>query len=401
VLPAIIISCRSESTVQVGLDQVDNYPDLFVHKQIGIITNHTAYNEKGRHITDIFYSMKQLRVTALFGPEHGIRGDESAGTEIENKTDPIENIPIYSLYGDTKKPTSEMLQNIDILVFDVQDIGSRYYTYISTMALAMEAAAEKKIPFLVLDRPNPINGLEVEGNLAEPDFTSFIGLFPIPVRHGMTIAELACMINEEGWLKGGIKADLNWIPLNNWQRELWYDQTGLTWRPPSPNIPTLTTATVYPGTCLFEGTNISEGRGTYQPFQRIGAPWYKEEQFFMLNQILNLNGIHAGPISFSPISIPSMAVKPKFEEQKITGISIAVTDREVFEPYLAGIALVKYFYELNKEQFTWREEHFDRLCGTDKIRKFIIQGKNIEEIKVWIDKDEQLFRQKRKKYLLY
>jgi uncharacterized protein YbbC (DUF1343 family) len=393
--------CQTKNVVQVGLDQISQYRDLFTGKRIGIITNHTAYNAEGQQITAVFFSLEQVYVTAIFAPEHGIHGHKPAGKNIETMTDTINHIPIYSLYGKTKKPTPEMLENIDLLVYDIQDIGTRYYTYISTMALAMEAAAEHHIPFVVLDRPNPINGIDVEGNLVEAEFSSFVGLFPIPVRHGMTCAELARMINDRGWLKNHIKVDLKWIPLLNWEREMWFDQTGLTWRPPSPNMPSLSTATVYPGTCLFEGTNISEGRGTYLPFQQIGAPWFREEDFFMLNKIVNFPGVHFGPVLFSPISIPDMAPAPKFKNQKLTGFSIAVTDRKNFRPYLTGIGLVKYLYDLNKEQFVWKEKHFDRLCGTKKIRNFIVRGARIEEIQQWIDSDLQRFRQARKEYLLY
>jgi len=397
----LIASCQSQESVQVGLDRLAEYHAIVKGKRVGIITNHTAYNSRSEHITQVFASMPDVQVGALFSPEHGIKGNQSAGEEIDSSIDSSQNIPIYSLYGDTRKPTAEMLGNLDVLVFDIQDVGARYYTYISTMAMAMEAAAEAGIPFVVLDRPNPINGIDVEGNLLESDFATFVGLFPIPVRHGMTVAELAQMINEKGWLKDQIKADLKLIPLVNWKRDMWFDQTGLIWRPPSPNIPDLTTATIYPGTCLFEGTNISEGRGTYQPFLRIGAPWFSKNQFSRLDQILNLDGVHFGPIAFTPISIPGMSPRPKFQDQQLTGISIEVTDRQILRPYLTGIALVKYFYECNKEKFVWRESHFDRLCGTDSIRYFIAQGKELDRIRTWIDKDKQAFLQDRQKYLLY
>ena len=400
-LTLLISSCQSRETVRVGLDRIAEYKTIVQGKRVGIITNHTAYNSRSEHITQVFASMPDVQVVALFSPEHGIRGTQSAGEEIESGVDSSQNIPLYSLYGETRKPTAEMLRNLDMLVFDIQDIGSRYYTYIYTMALAMEAAAEVKIPFVVLDRPNPINGIDVEGNLLEPDFATFVGLYPIPVRHGMTVAELALMINEKGWLKNHVKADLKLIPLANWKRDMWFDQTGLLWRPPSPNMPDLTTAILYPGTCLFEGTNISEGRGTYQPFLRIGAPWYSVDQFSRLDQILDLTGVHFGPIIFTPISIPGMSPRPKFQDQQLTGILINLTDRQTLRPYLTGIALVKYFYECNKEKFIWRERHFDRLCGTDSIRQFIQQGKDIDQIKNWIDKDRPFFLQDRLKYLLY
>jgi uncharacterized protein YbbC (DUF1343 family) len=294
-----------------------------------------------------------------------------------------------------------MLQDIDLLIFDIQDIGARFYTYIYTMALSMEAAAENNIPFIVLDRPNPINGQDIEGNILDTAFATFVGLYPIPVRHGMTVGELAVMINESGWLANGIKANLTIIPMAGWERHMWYDQTGLSWRAPSPNMPDLDVATVYPGMCLFEGTNVSEGRGTYQPFLRIGAPWLNIFSFDQINRIIDLPGVQFGPISFIPKSIPAMSPHPKHEQIEVFGVTINVIDRERYRSYLTGIALVKYFFDANQELFQWRERHFDRLCGTDKIREFIISGKSIEYIQKWIKEDEDLFRLKRKEYLLY
>jgi uncharacterized protein YbbC (DUF1343 family) len=394
-------SCESTSSVKTGLDRISEFQDLFDGKRIGIITNHTAYNSKNVHITDIFQNLPTTKLIALFGPEHGIKGKESAGSKIENEIDPLKNIPVFSLYGKTTKPKSEMLKNIDILIFDIQDIGARFYTYISTMSLAMEAAAEHNIPFVVLDRPNPINGINTEGNILEESHKSFVGLHPLPVRHGMTVGELAKMFNEEGWLKDGVQADLIVISLSNWKREMWYDQTGLIWRAPSPNMPDLAVAIVYPGTCLFEGTNISEGRGTYQPFVRIGAPWFSKDEFSVINKAIELPGVFFGPIVFTPKSIPEMSPHPKYKNELITGISLSITNRNNFRPYLTGIMLVQYFYRINSKSFKWREKHFDRLCGTTKVREFIIEGKDLKEIKEWMDNDIESFLQIRKKYLLY
>jgi uncharacterized protein YbbC (DUF1343 family) len=385
----------------VGLDNLSNHLDLFQDKRIGIITNHTAYDSNDLHIIDIFASLPGVRIIALFGPEHGIQGKEAAGKKITNTFNTHQNIPVYSLYGENLKPTAQMLRNIDMLVFDVQDIGTRFYTYASTMSLAMEAAAENQITFVVLDRPNPINGENVEGNLLEPAFATFVGLHPIPVRHGMTMGELAKMINEERWLKNEVYARLEIIPLNHWKRHMWYDQTGLKWRAPSPNMPDLDVATVYPGTCLFEGTNISEGRGTYRPFLRLGAPWIKNNHLSIINKIVDTPGLHLGPLSFTPRSIAAMSPHPKYLNQKIRGVSLAVTNRNTYRSYLSGITLVKFFYEANKEKFGWRERHFDRLCGTAKIRQFIVQGKSIEDIQKWVDKDVNSFKELRNKYLLY
>jgi uncharacterized protein YbbC (DUF1343 family) len=396
------VGCTNQSKTAVvltGLDRAAEHESLFTGKKIGIITNHTAYNIKDKHIIDVFVEMEDVMVVALFGPEHGIRGDEDAGAKISDaKTN---EIPIYSLYGKTRKPTAEMLKNCDVLVYDIQDIGARYYTYISTMALAMEAAAENKIPFVVFDRPNPINGKNVEGNLLEEEFATFVGMFPVPVRHGLTVGEYAQMINGEKWLSNEVQADLTVIKMQEWKREMWYDETGLKWRAPSPNMPDLQVATMYPGTCLFEGTNISVGRGTYQPFLKIGAPWFNENTFLSINKLVDIPGVLVAPISFTPKSIKGMSTNPKHLDVAVQGLQIAVKSRDTLKSYIAGIELVKYFFDQQKEKFEWRERHFDRLCGTDKIRKFIVAGKPMSEIKEWCEKDVKPFLKQRQKYLLY
>jgi len=399
-----IIFCASspqKSIVKTGLDRIGEYHNLFKGKKIGIITNHTAYDYKDNHIIDIFLNLDDVKVIALLGPEHGIRGTEAAGGLVDNQIDSKTSIPIYSLYGKVRKPIPEMLKGIDLLVFDIQDIGARFYTYIYTMSLAMEAAAENNIKYVVLDRPNPINGILVEGNILESNYATFVGMYPIPVRHGMTVGELAKMFNEENWLQNQVKAELTVIPMKGWAREFWYDQTGLKWRSPSPNMPNLDVATVYPGTCLFEGTNISEGRGTYRPFLQIGAPWLNAGDFEAINNTINMPGVHFDPVTFTPESIPSMSPNPKHSGNKLSGVSITVEDRNIYPAYLTGIALVKYFYDLNPDEFEWRTSHFDRLCGSDKIRNFIEQRKTIMEIEEWINHNMQQFLELRSRYLLY
>jgi uncharacterized protein YbbC (DUF1343 family) len=226
-------------SVRTGLDHVADHAHLVAGKRVGIIANHTSCDIRGRHIIDVFQSMADVRVVALFSPEHGFRGTEEAGRTIDSRTDAATGLPIHSLYGSTRKPTPQMLADVDVLVFDMQDVGARFYTYLYTMSLAMEAAAECGKRFVVLDRPNPINGVQVEGPILEPPFATFVGLYPIPVRYGMTVGELARMINAEGWLAGGVKADLTVVPLTGWQRGMWYDQTGLRFIKPSPNMPDL------------------------------------------------------------------------------------------------------------------------------------------------------------------
>ena len=407
------IRCAPDREVRVGLDSAHERHALFAGKRLGIITNHTAYDSDGKHIVDVFFSMETVRVTdiflredtvhitALFGPEHSIRGEEADGGSIPHEIDPIRNIPIYSLYGSTKKPTPEMLKDVDLLVFDIQDIGARFYTYIYTLSLAMEAAAENDISFVVLDRPNPIGGVHVEGNLLEPGFASFVGMYPIPVRHGMTVGELARMFNDEGWLANGVKADLTVIPCKHWKRSAWYDETELRWRKTSPNMPNLDVATVYPGTCLFEGTNVSEGRGTKEPFLQIGAPWLDATGVITIAQEIDLPGVAFEPVQFVPRFIEGTAPYPQFEDQTCNGIRLVVTHRNAFKPYLTGIALVKTIHDLHPGTFQWRTSHFDRLCGTDRIREMIENHRSISEIERSWQEELNRFMALRKTYLLY
>ena len=397
---SILLMCSSPE-VRVGLDDVNEYTNLVAGKRVGIITNHTAYNSRDQHIVDVFLNIPNVMVTALFGPEHGIRGDEAAGGRIDDATDPVRQLPIYSLYGKTRKPTPSMLANVDVLVFDIQDIGARFYTYISTMALAMEAAAENRIPFVVFDRPNPIDGVHVEGPVLDTTFASFVGLFPIPVRHGMTIGELATMIDAEGWLHGGVKAELTVVPVRNWQRTMCYDQTGLRWRKTSPNIPDIETAVVYPGMCLFEGTNVSEGRGTHRPFLQFGAPWIDAGTLLQRMAQYNLAGVTFQPIDFTPQTIPGMASHPKYEGSRCYGLSVKVTDRAVFNAFQTGVACVKAVHDLFPEEFQWRIAHFDRLCGTDTIRQQIENGIPLNAMIAGWTTGRGAFLELRRKYLRY
>ncbi len=392
---------HQDTPVKTGLDRVHEYHNLFKNKRIGIITNHTGYNSEGKHIVDIFAAMESVEITALFGPEHGIRGAGEAGEKIASENDPIRNIPIYSLYGKTRKPTSEMLAAVDILVFDIQDIGARFYTYIYTMALAMEAAAEHGKKFVVLDRPNPISGTIVEGNILEEAFATFVGLYPIPVRHGLTAGELAQLFNEEGWLKNGVKANLTVIPLKNWQRNQWFDETGLRYIKPSPNMPNLASATTYPGICLLEGTNVSEGRGTEIPFQILGAPWIDQTQLAAKLNDLQLPGVAFRDTVFTPVSISGASTNPKHRNKICGGVFVAVKNREAYQSYLTGIHIVNTIHKLYPDSLKWRIKHFDRLCGTAAVRETIQGSGNIDSLITSWEEQFSSFMKTRKKYLIY
>ena len=381
------------AAVKTGLDNIAFYERMFRGKRVGIITNHTAQDSAGRHITDVFRDMQGVKITALFGPEHGIRGTEAAGKKIDSQTG-RDDAPVYSLYGKTTKPTAEMLRDVDVLVFDIQDVGARFYTYTYTMSLAMEAAAENGKRFVVLDRPNPINGLAVEGNILEPRFASFVGLYPIPVRHGMTIGELAKMFNGQGWLAGGVKADLIVVPMQGWRRGDWYDRTGLRFIKPSPNMTNLNTAAVYPGLCLLEGTNVSEGRGTTKPFLQFGAPWIDADDLAARLNKLNLPGVKFQPISYTPNA-------SKYTGEQCHGAEIAITQRDLLESYWAGILIVNEIRRMYPEDFQFRAGHFDRLCGTSAIRNAITNNSSLQSLKKNWQARLKTFLQIRKRYLLY
>lgn len=389
----VMLSC-CRGAVMTGLDRVSLYKEVFEGKRLGIITNHTGYDRQGRFIVDVFKSMDNVMVTALFSPEHGLWGTVQDGKKISDQNHPAYNLPVYSLYGKTQKPTSDMLRNIDVLVFDIQDIGARFYTYIYTMSLAMEAAAENGKTFVVLDRPNPINGISVEGNILEPEQASFVGLYPIPVRHGMTAGELAKMFNGQGWLSGSFKARLVIIPMKGWRRRMWYDQTGLRFIKTSPNMPDIETAAIYPGLCLLEGTNVSEGRGTNMPFRQFGAPWINSKLLAERLNALNLPAMRFEPVRFTPSS-------SKYQGQECNGVRILVSDRDRTESYFSGIRVINEICRVYSYQFEWRTRHFDRLCGTAKIRNAIISNSSLDVLQNKWRKELETFLKIRAGYLIY
>jgi uncharacterized protein YbbC (DUF1343 family) len=382
------------AAVRTGLDNIGAHKDLFQGKRLGIIANHTSYNSEGKFIVDVLRAIEGVRVVALFSPEHGLRGLEAAGAKVGDETDPVTGLPVYSLYGKISKPTPQMLADVDVLVFDIQDVGARFYTYLYTMSLAMEAAAENHKRFVVLDRPNPIDGTQLEGPVLEPKFATFVGLYPIPVRYGLTVGELARMVSGEGWLAKGVKADLTVVPLTGWKRTMWFDQTGLRWIKPSPNMPDVDTAALYPGLCLLEGTNISEGRGTPKPFRQFGAPWIDAEALTAKLNALNLPGVRFAATSFTPTS-------SKFQNQKCPGVEILLTDRTRLEPFWTGVQIVSELHHLYPTQLKWLEKHFDRLCGTATIREAIIAQKPLQPLKTAWSAECKTFDPTRRKYFLY
>jgi uncharacterized protein YbbC (DUF1343 family) len=343
---------------------------------------------------EVFRDLPGVTVIALFAPEHGLWGTGQAGEDVRPTTHPIYHVPVYSLYGPTQKPSADMLAGVDVLVFDIQDIGARFYTYIWTLALAMEGAAEAGKPFVVLDRPNPITGTRVAGPCLDPAQASFVGLYPIPVVHGMTVAELARLFNAEGWLAGGVKANLTVVPMQGWRRDMWFDQTGLTFVRPSPNMPDLETAEVYPGLALLEGTNVSEGRGTDLPFRQFGAPWIDPNGLADRLNALSLPGLRFVPAAFTPAA-------SKYQGQACRGARVIVTDRNLLDPFYAGVRIVDQIYRMYQDRLQWDATHFDRLCGTDAVRKAITQQGDLTVLHHTWDGETKGFLVARQKVLLY
>jgi uncharacterized protein YbbC (DUF1343 family) len=387
--------------VLTGLDLVEKlWPKEFRGARVGLVSHPASTNRRIQHAAGIFSSSKKFRLTALFGPQHGILGQTQDNmVEWEGFRDPASGLPVYSLYGNTRKPRPEMLADVNALVIDLQDVGSRYYTFIWTLELCMQACHEAGKSVIVLDRPNPIGGHLTEGPVLEPEFASFVGLRPLPVRHGMTIGEMGAYLRDAFY--PGL--DYWMIPMQKWNRKMWFDHTGLSWVMPSPNMPTLDTALVYPGMCLLEGTNISEGRGTTRPFEIFGAPFIHAETIVNILKEFKLPGVIFRPLSF----------QPTFQKHAGTlchGAQIHVTDREKFKPFKTGVAVLKALHNTYPRDFVWKQPPYeyeeiklpiDILAGSDRLRKDIEAWKNLDKMEQWWKEESKAFERTRRKYLLY
>ena len=383
---------RGERAVQPGIEVfLAELPPALRGKRVGLITNHTGIDRARTSDIDLIARHPQLKLVALLAPEHGIRGNVEAGVRIQDEKDSATGVPIYSLYtAEDRGPSPEMLKDVDVLVYDLQEVGGRTWTYVSTMALSMRAARRRNIPFVVLDRPNPIGGEIVEGALLDPAFASFVGMFPIPARHGMTVGELATLFNQ----RHGIGADLIVIRAANWKRSMWFDETGLPWSNPSPNLRSLAAVTNYPGTVYFEGTNLTEGRGTDRPFEQIGASWLDAPAVARAMNEAKLPGIR-----FEPTTLSVSDTAAKFKGQTIAGIRFVVTDRQTYRPVRTALLLIAEIKRQHPNEFAWGPT-IDRLTGSGKVRRAIDGGALSELLAEW-DREAADFREKRKPFLLY
>jgi uncharacterized protein YbbC (DUF1343 family) len=368
-------------------------------KRVGLVCNPASVDGELRHVADLFARNQKAQLVALFGPQHGFRSDvQDNMIETGHGDDCARRVPVYSLYSETREPIAQMMQGIDVLVIDLQDVGSRIYTFIYTMANCLIACRKHGVKALVCDRPNPIGGA-VEGPMLVPGYESFVGQYPIPMRHGMTIGELAQLFNTEF----GIGADLSVATMGGWRRNMYFDATGLPWVMPSPNMPTLDTAIVYPGTVLFEGTNVSEGRGTTRPFEIVGAPWPIAERFAEQMNALQLGGVLFRPVVFEPTF-------QKHAKTTCAGAQMHVLDREAFTPVEAGVALIKAFRDVGPDKFAWRQppyeyEHtkmpIDILAGSSQLRQQIEAGLSARDIASSWTGPLDAFIRTRERYLLY
>lgn len=389
---AAMTSPDPAATVRPGIEVfLADLPPALRGKRVGLITNQSGIDRARTPDIDLIVQHKDLKLVALLAPEHGIRGTAEAGEKIGDETDPKTGVPIYSLYkSEDRGPTPEMLKDVDVLVYDLQEVGGRTWTYVSTMALAMQAAAKKGIPFVVLDRPNPIGGEIVEGALLDPRFKSFVGMYPIPARHGMTVGELATLFNQ----KYGIGADLTVVRAANWRRSQWLDDTGLPWVNPSPNLRSLAALTSYPGSVYFEGTNLSEGRGTDRPFEQVGASWLNAPEAARVMNEKRLPGIR-----FEAITMPVAPTAAKFAGQTIPAIRFVITNREAYRPVRTSLLLIDEIRRQHPRDFAWSRT-IDRLTGSDKVRLAIEGGRLPGLLQEW-DREAAEFRESRKPFLLY
>ncbi|MEQ8577058.1 MAG: DUF1343 domain-containing protein [Balneola sp.] len=392
---------KQTESIKTGIEVLkSNNFDVLNGKKVGLITNATGLSSSLKPTIDILFEAENIELVALYGPEHGARGEIAAGDKVDDYVDPVTQVPVYSLYGKTRKPTKEMLEGVEVLVYDIQDIGVRSYTYISTMGLAMEAAAEHDIEFVVLDRPNPLGGNKIEGNVAEEGYFSFVSQYPIPYVYGMTPGEVAIMINEEGWLGEGKKADLTVVEMEGWNRSMTFEETGLQWVPTSPHIPHANSAYFYVSTGIMGELGVfSEGVGYTLPFQVFAAEWIDERKLAENMNALNIPGVEFRPIVFKPFY-------GRDQGKTLHGVQIHFSDYT--QAHL--MSLQYYFMQIHKQMYPEidifeegknRWSMFDKVSGTNEIRNRFKESYRVSDIQEYLNKDVESFRKKSSQYYLY
>ncbi len=385
--------------VRTGLEELLARPSRIRGARVGLIANPTAVTADLTHAALHLKDFRGARLVALFGPEHGVFANAQDLEEVGDQRDPRTGLPVFSLYGETRVPTSKMLAGIDCLIFDVQDVGSRYYTFIYTMLHALQACAAHGVRMIVLDRPNPLGGLRVQGNVLDPHYLSFVGMHPLAVRHGMTVGELALMFADEL----GLTLDLEVVPMKGYQRAMHFEDTGLPWVLPSPNMPTVDTAFLYPGGCLVEGTNLSEGRGTTRPFHLVGAPWLDPWKLAADLTRADLPGLAFRPCYFTPTF-------QKHAGAVCGGVEVHLKDRSKVDAFLAYLILIEKARAQNPKKFAWRKPPYeyefkkppiDILCGTSEVREAIEAGRSVRRFESRFESEARAFEVSRSPYLMY
>jgi len=390
--------------VKIGADRLfSEFSHLIKGKKLALVTNHTGRLSNGTHLADTLFNYPYSELIVLFGMHFNIRtNDYSLPKDKEKDIDLETGLPKYSLYGLCHKPTREMLKDVEVIVFDIQEVGARFYEHINILGFVMEAAAENDIEIVVLDRPNPITGLKMDGFITDDEFLFGFGSFgKVPVIHGMTMGELARLYNGENMLREGMNAKLHVIEMLGWKRSMWFNQTGLKWIKPSPNLPTFESLRTYTGTCLFEGLNISEGRGTEKPFQYIGAPWVDHDQVVSLLNNLDLKGVIFDTITFIPKKMPFHSRNPYLAGEVCNGIFVRIIDRDLFESYKTGIAMIWAIYKLHPDKIEWDERTMNRLVATRRLENMIRYGAYPSEIFALWEQELTEFKEMRQTYLLY
>jgi uncharacterized protein YbbC (DUF1343 family) len=403
--PASTASATTHFTVKVGAEiLVDSGFAAVAGKRIGLITNQTGL-VRGEHLADLLHKAPNTKLAAVFAPEHGFRGSDEAGAMVRDAVDSATGVPVFSLYGASKKPLANMLRDIDVLVFDIQDIGARFYTYISTMGLAMQSAAAASIPFIVLDRPNPLGGDYVSGFVRESQLTSFVGQYPIPIVHGMTVGELARMIKGERWLDGLEDLDLTVVAMEGWRRSMRWPDTGRSWVATSPNIPGFEAALVYPGMGIVGELYVNEGRGTPTPFSLFGGPYLDAPSMADELNRLGLPGIRFEATTYTPRAIQGVASRPRFANMAIAGIRLIVTDVGLFEPLEVGVQVLTALVAQGRSQGVRRMfpklAMFHAIAGTKRLYAMLTSGRDAKSIIAAWQTEVEVFKTKRTQYLLY
>ena len=390
--------------VEVGADRLlGEYAALIRGKSIALVANHSARLADGTHLADALFRYRDAKLKVLFGMNYDIRSnDYSATPDSAVAIDKTTGLTKYDLYGETHKPTPEMLKGVDVIVFDIQEVGARFYEHINILAFVMEAAAEQGIRVVVLDRPNPITGVKQDGFVTDAAAQYRFGSYaPVPVVHGMTMGELAKFYAGEKLIRGTRAVLLDVVPMRGWKRAMWYDETGLAWRKPSPNLLTLNSLLAYVGTCLFEAVNVSEGRGTDNPFEIIGAAWLDNARAIELLRGVGLKGVTFVPEQFTPMQKPYHGKPPELAGESLKGIRIRVIDRNAFEPYKAGIALLWAVNKLHADKLEWNDAILDRLVATPRLKNMLLAGKNPNEIYASWSGELAAFKKRSAPYLMY